>query len=173
MGQSDWKEKYQGIIEEMEEGYAEVDLEGNLANVNQALCKIWGFSRDEMIGQNHRIFTTPDQARKISTVFKKVLNTRNPVKSTAYEGFRKDRTKRLVEVSTSLMRDQNGNPSGFREIYKDITEHRNALEQLDAQKNRIGAILQSVRDGIITVDPDMNIIEHNVLVNQQWDHPRF
>ena len=37
--------KYQTIIENIEEGYFEVDLKGNLTFVNTPLCRIAGFSR--------------------------------------------------------------------------------------------------------------------------------
>ncbi|MBT7714790.1 MAG: sigma 54-interacting transcriptional regulator [Deltaproteobacteria bacterium] len=161
MDQSDWKDKYLNIIEEMEEGYAEVDLDGKLTSVNQALCKIWGYSREEMIGQTHELFTSPQQARENFEKYSSVLKTGNSIKSYVFEGIRKDGTKRLLDISASLMNDQHGNPTGFRTIFRDITEQWIAQEQLDAQRSRLGAILQSVRDGIITVDPDMNIIEYN------------
>ena len=161
MDQSDWKDKYLNVIEEMEEGYAEVDLDGKLTSVNQALCRIWGYSREEIIGQTHELFTSPQQARENFEKYKLVLKTGNSIKSYVFEGIRKDGTKRLLDISASLMNDQHGNPTGFRTIFRDITEQRIAQEQLDAQRSRLGAILQSVRDGIITVDPDMNIIEYN------------
>ncbi|MBN1380186.1 MAG: sigma 54-interacting transcriptional regulator [Deltaproteobacteria bacterium] len=161
MDQSFWKEKYQGIINEMEEGYAEVDIEGKLTNVNQAFCHIWGFTKAEMIGHTHELFTRSEQARKNFNNYKSVLNTGNPIKSNIFEGIRKDGAVRLVDASISLMKDQNAKPAGFRTILQDITEHRKTQEQLVAQKSRFGAILQNVRDGIIIVDPDMNIIEYN------------
>jgi two-component system, NtrC family, response regulator HydG len=161
LGQNIWKEKYLSIIKEIEEGYAEVDLEGKLTNVNLAFCRIWGFTREEIIGQTHRMFTFSKQAREIFKIYKKVYNTGNAIKSYLYEGIGKDRSKRLVDVSISLIKDQKGNPAGFLGIYRDITKHKKTLDQLAAQKSRLGAILQSVKDGIITVDPDMNLIEFN------------
>ena len=161
MSQNEWKEKYLSIIEEIEDGYAAVDLEGNLTDVNQALCNIWGYSRDEMVGFNHRKFVSDEQARQNYRVYNQVFRTGNPIKSYVYEGIRKDGSKRLVDVSISLIKDHSGEPTGFRGIYRDITERKKAQDQLAAQKGRLEAIFGSVNEGIITVDPDMNIIEIN------------
>ena len=166
MEQDSWKERYQSIIEEMEEGYAEVDLDGRLTTVNQALCNIWGYAREEMIGQTHELFTSPQQARENFNKYKSALKTGHPIKSYVFEGIRKDGSKRLLDISASLMKDQNSSSAGFRTIFRDITEQRIAQEQLDAQRSRLGAILQSVRDGIITVDPDMKIIEYNEVARE-------
>ncbi|MFX1490628.1 MAG: PAS domain-containing protein, partial [Promethearchaeota archaeon] len=46
----DSKEKYQSLVENIKEGYYEVDLKGDFTFVNDALCEFVGYSRGELIG---------------------------------------------------------------------------------------------------------------------------
>ncbi len=161
MSQNEWKEKYFHIIEEIEDGYAAVDLDGNLTNVNQALCDICGYSRDEMVVYNHRKFVGEEQAKRNHKVYNHVFRTGKPNKSYIYELIRKNGEKRLVDVSISLIVDQAGKATGFRGIYRDITERKRAQDELAVQKSRLEAIFSSVEEGIITVDTGMNVVEIN------------
>ncbi|NIR15236.1 MAG: PAS domain S-box protein, partial [Desulfobacterales bacterium] len=54
------EEKYRNILESMTEGYFEVDLAGNMAYFNDSLCKITGYSGEELMGKNNREYTTPE-----------------------------------------------------------------------------------------------------------------
>ena len=47
------EEKYRNIIENIEEGFFELDLEGNLTFFNNSLCKITGYSHEELLGLNY------------------------------------------------------------------------------------------------------------------------
>ena len=44
--------KYRNILESIEEGYYEVGLAGNFTFFNDAMCKIQGHSREELMGMN-------------------------------------------------------------------------------------------------------------------------
>ncbi|MGZ6208103.1 MAG: PAS domain-containing protein, partial [Syntrophales bacterium] len=44
------EEKYRTILENIEDGYFEVDIAGNLIFFNDSLCRMLGYSKDEMIG---------------------------------------------------------------------------------------------------------------------------
>jgi len=161
MSQKDWEKKYLSIIEEIEDGYVENDLEGNLTYVNQALCDILGYSRDEVIGTNHRNFMSEEQVKRNTQVYTQVFRTGRPIRSYVYEAIRKDGKKRMLDVSVSLIRNQTGEPTGFRGIFRDITDLKQAQEEIAVQKRRLEAIFRSVNEGIISVDPEMRIIEIN------------
>ena len=64
-------EKYRTILESIEEGYFEVDLTGNFTFLNDALCKISGYTRDELLGMNNRQYTAPKTAKKMYQILAK------------------------------------------------------------------------------------------------------
>src|SRR4030042_94571 len=52
------EERYRTVLDEMEEGYYEVDVAGNFTFVNDAMSRILGYSRHELIGKNYRTYNT-------------------------------------------------------------------------------------------------------------------
>ena len=129
------EEKYRTIIENIEDGYFEVDLGGNLTFFNDSVCRTFGYSKYELMGMNNRQYTDEENAKKLYQTFNKVYTIGKPDKSFGYEIIRKDGTKRAVEASISLRRDAEGKPIGFRGIVRDISEKQRLQAQLQhAQK---------------------------------------
>jgi two-component system NtrC family sensor kinase len=128
------EEKYRHILENMEEGYFEIDMVGNFTFVNNAECKNLGYSREELIGMNYRQYQDEATARKTYQVFKSMYKTRESSKIINSEIIRKDGTKVIHETSISLIRDEKGKQIGFRGVSRDITEREQTEEAL--RKNR-------------------------------------
>jgi PAS domain S-box-containing protein len=124
------EEKYRTILESIEEGYFEVDLSGDLTFFNDSLCKITGYSRNELLGMNNREYTTPETAKRMYQVFNKIYQTGKTKRITDYEIIRKDRSISILEMSSSLMRDKEGQAFGFRGVVRDITKRKRAEEAL-------------------------------------------
>ncbi|MCD6152672.1 MAG: PAS domain S-box protein [Syntrophobacterales bacterium] len=124
------EEKYRNILESIEEGYAELDLAGNFTFINPVVSKLFGYSRDELSGMNNREYTTPETARGMYEVFSKIYRTGNPVKVVNYEIIAKDGSKKIIEMSASLMRDSEGKPTGFRCLGRDYTERKKKEEEM-------------------------------------------
>ena len=133
------EEKYRTILENIEDGYYEVDIAGNLLFFNDSACRLVGYSGDELMGMNNRRLTDEENAVKIYRTFHKVFTTGIPAKGFDWEIIRKDGTRRSIETSVSLIRDESGRPTGFRGIVRDITE-RKALEAQLRQAQKMEAL---------------------------------
>jgi PAS domain S-box-containing protein len=131
------EEKYRTILENIEEGYLEVDLEGNFTFVNDAECRNLGYTREELIGMNNRQYTDETTARKLYQTFNGVYRKGEPVKVLDVEVIRKDGIKAVNEVSVSLIRDSEGKPIGFRGIARDITERKRAEEKMTTLQEQL------------------------------------
>jgi len=115
-------EKYRDILENIEDSYYEVDLDGNFTFFNNALCKLGGCTREELLGVNHRKFIDEKTADDVFAMFHKVFQTGEPAKAFDWQMVRKDGSRRYVEASATLLKDVSGQPVGFRGIIRDITE---------------------------------------------------
>ena len=133
------EEKYRTILESIEDGYYEIDLGGNLTFFNDSMCKISGYSRDELMGMNNRQYTEEVYAKEIYQTFNKVYSTGKPNKSSHWPVIGKDGTKKTVAASVSLRRDTEGEPMGFRGIIRDISERKRFEAKLQ-QANKMEAI---------------------------------
>ena len=132
------EEKYRTILESIEDGYYEVDIDGNFTFFNDSLCEIYGYPKNELMGMNIRKSTDQETAKQGYNVFNKVYTTGRAEKGFEWPVIRKDCTKRSVEASVSLRRDAEGEPIGFRGIVRDITEKQRLEAQLQqAQKMEV------------------------------------
>lgn len=124
------EEKYRNILESIEDGYYEVDLRGNYTFSNDSMCRILGYSRQELMGLNNREYMDKDNAKKIFTTFNQVFRTGIPTKALDWQLIRKDGTACFVETVVSLMKDLSGNGIGFRGIARDVSDRRHLEKQL-------------------------------------------
>lgn len=135
----DSEEKYRNILETIADGYHEVDLAGNLTLVNDSLCEIMGFARSELLNMNYCELMDEDHARRASQAYAEVYQTGNANTGFDCEIVRKDGSKRKVSVSITLKHDSARQPTGFRGVFRDVTEHRRLEEQLQ-QASKMEAI---------------------------------
>jgi diguanylate cyclase (GGDEF)-like protein/PAS domain S-box-containing protein len=124
------EEKYRTILENIEDGYYEVDLDGNFTFFNDSMCLLLGYSKEEMMGMNNRQYTDKENAKKLFQDFNKVYKTGNSTNELAWQIIRKDGTKRFLESSISLQKDSSDKPTGFRGIVRDVTERKRAEERI-------------------------------------------
>lgn len=124
------EEKYRTIIEQMEDGYFETDLKGNFTFVNEAECRNLGYTHDELIGMTRHQYTDEKNAQILFDLLLNIYNTGNPVKAHEVEIIRKDGTTSYDEISVALIRDDKGDPVGFRGIARDVTERKKQEEKI-------------------------------------------
>jgi PAS domain S-box-containing protein/putative nucleotidyltransferase with HDIG domain len=151
------EEKYRTILENIEDGYYEVDLAGNYTFFNNSLCQLSGYSKEELLGMNNRHFVDKDTSKEVFLMFNKVYNTGEPSKGFDWQMTRKDGTKRYVEASASLQKDSSGKPIGFRGIIHDITERKEAEEKLlltlESLRKAFGTTVQVMVSAVEMRDP--------------------
>jgi len=132
------EEKYRTILEDLEDGYFEVDIAGNLTFFNGSLCRIFGYSKDELIGMNNRQYTDEENAKKLYQTFNRVYTTGKSDKGFDWELISKDGNKILVEASISPKKDSEGQPIGFQGIVRDVSDRR----KIEIDKAKLEARLQ-------------------------------
>ncbi len=146
------EEKYLAILEGMQEGYFEVDLAGNYTFFNNSLCRIHGYTKEELIGMNNRQYTETEVARKVYKAFHDVYKTGISLKEIDWQITRKDGTKRDLEASVSLRKDSSGKPIGFRGIVRDITERKEAENKLRESEANYRQLFDNSPAGIYQID---------------------
>jgi len=130
------EDKYRNILASIQEVYFELDLAGNLTFVNDAACRITGYSKEELIGMNNRQYSSPETAQQVYNKFNEIYRTGRSVSFTRYTIIGKDGRQHHLEVSASLIKNAEGQPVGFRGVARDNTsrlETENEKRKLEKQ----------------------------------------
>ncbi|MBU7036540.1 MAG: PAS domain S-box protein [Theionarchaea archaeon] len=143
------EEKYRTILQEIEDGYFEVDIAGNFTFLNDSLSRMLGYTKNELIGMNNREYMDSETAETVYETFNRVYRTGTPTRAFDWEIIRKDGTRRAVEASVSLMRTPTGEPSGFRGVVRDITERKEAEKKLRESEANYRFLVDHSLQGII------------------------
>ena len=104
------------------------DMNDQLIFVNESFCKTYGYTRDELIGRNLEILRSPNNPPGL---------TDQILPSTIHSEWRgellnkrKDGSEFPIYLSTTTIKDKDGNPIGLIGVASDITERKQKEEEL-------------------------------------------
>jgi PAS domain S-box-containing protein len=160
--QKDLKEsekQYRLLVETMNDGVGVQDKKGFVTYVNNSLCEMLGYSRDEVIG--HHVTDFADDT------YKKLWNEqrakRRDGRLESYELLmkRKDGHKICTMISPKALFDQDGNFRGSFALIRDISERKRAEAALRESEEKLRTFVDSVTDFFAITDKDENLIYVN------------
>ncbi len=175
-------ERYRDFMENVEDACFEVNLKGDMTFCNAAAFRTFGYPPEKFIGMNNREYATPETAKKVYAVFNQIYRTGQPAKFTDYEIFQENGRVRYLEMIASLIRDDNGSPSGFRGICRDITDRKAAeaeTERLNALLNQaqrleaIGTLAAGVAHNFNNLLMSIQGCVSLILMGIEADHPHY
>jgi PAS domain S-box-containing protein len=146
------EEKYRTILENIEDGYFEVDIAGNFTFFNDSMCRLIGYSPSAMSGMNNREYMDAENAKNVFQTFNRVYETGKPAKGFDWEIIKVDGTKRQVDASVSLITDEDGTRIGFRGIAHDNTGRKQAEKALIESESKYRQLVNHAPTGIYRVD---------------------
>ncbi len=118
------------FLENIQDGYLEVDLKGNFLSFNESVKKILGYTNNELLTMNYRDVLDKENAEKVFRIFSEAYKTGKVIKTFDYEIIRKDRVRRNMEITVSIKKDKDGNIDGFMGIGRDVTKRKHTEQML-------------------------------------------
>ena len=109
------------------------NLEDRITAVNDSFCAMVGYSREELMGQDSKIFTYPEDVGITEESHRRALFGEADQNRYIKRYLRKDKRVIFVEVSRTPARDENGALLYFVFSERDITEERALSAQLSHQ----------------------------------------
>lgn len=105
------------------------DVKGTIVQCNDLFCQISGFSRQELVGANHRILNSGQHDRAFFTEMYRAIGRGQTWAGTICNR-RKDGELYWVDTTIVPQLDDEGRAVGYLAIRFEVTEHMRALEAL-------------------------------------------
>jgi len=152
----DSERRFRGLFDNVVEGVYQVTVDGELISANPALVEMLGFETLAALrksGVTADLYVDP--AAREALVAR--LRRDGELVEAEYELRRLDGTVITVSENARVIRDDEGQVTGYEGTLTDITERKRAEMRLHEEKERAQVTLQSIVDAVITVDREGRI----------------
>jgi diguanylate cyclase (GGDEF)-like protein/PAS domain S-box-containing protein len=126
----DSEDRYRSIVENIDEGYCEVDPNGNIIFFNQGLCDITGYSSEHLTGMNSADMLEEKDIEKVFQHFAGVYETDSSQPEFTYPIVCGDGSRKFIGVTPTVIKDGLGNKIGLRSIVRDVDRQKKYEENL-------------------------------------------
>ena len=126
----DATERFERAFDQAPIGMALVGLNGRWLKVNRALCNITGYSESELLQRYFKDITHPDDVEKDLKVLAKQWSGEQQTYETEKRYIHADGHVIWVALSTSVVRDEDGEPLYMVSQTQEITERKHFEERL-------------------------------------------
>lgn len=133
------------------------DLDGNITEVNDEFCRISQFTKEELMGRNHRIVNSGLHPKEFFSKMWQTITSGNVWRG-QLRNKAKDGSFFWVDAVIAPIKGENGKPIEYLSIRFDITEIKNAEAALAESEERSKSLLISASDGIFGCDKNGNTI---------------
>ena len=125
---------FRTTFEQASVGIAHVAINGQWIQVNQKLCDMLGYTREELAGLTFQDLTHPDDLEGDLTQMHQLLAGEIPSYAMDKRYVSKDGEIIWINLNASLVRDDSGRPEYFIAIVKDISDRKRAEAELENSK---------------------------------------
>ena len=123
------KEQFEAIFEQAAVGINHVDPSGRIIRANRKLCEMWGYEKSELIGQQLFELIHPDDQERAREYADQLLSGKISSYSIQDRDVRKDGSVIWVNVTASMVRDDNGEAKYAVGVVEDITDRKKAEQE--------------------------------------------
>ncbi len=129
-------------------GMALINIEGKFLRVNRVLCDMFGYTEAELLYQEAKKFTHPDDVNIDKQLIQQLVGGDIERFEIHKRYYHKDGTLVWLQVNVSLVRSGSGKPLNFVTQIQDITQRLTA----EAQLNQLSQAVEQSTEAIIITD---------------------
>jgi diguanylate cyclase (GGDEF)-like protein/PAS domain S-box-containing protein len=122
--------RFRATFDQAAIGMAHVEPKGRFLQVNQKLCDMLGYDRDELLAMTAFDIVLPEERNAYAGERAQLISGEFAAYSREMRYVRKDGTLLWVNRTVSLVRDAAGQPLYFIRVIEDITERKHLQQEL-------------------------------------------
>ncbi|GAB5440695.1 MAG: hypothetical protein Fues2KO_10440 [Fuerstiella sp.] len=147
-----------GLIEASLDGLVTVDPMRTITDVNETMCRMSGYTREELIGTEFQSYftDTTDATLGVQKTFDEGAVTNYQLTLKTKQG-----REMMVSFNAAIFRDESGQVRGIFASARDITEQSQLQQQLAEEQAYNRGLIEASVDGLVTVDESMTITDVN------------
>jgi PAS domain S-box-containing protein len=143
------EEKLRVMFESTSEGIVITDLQGKIAGVNEAILRMSGFTREEIIGQDGFGLIPRENGKNIIEQGAKALESGNGTEKMSQEIIPTSGRPYDADLSIGVLRDNSGVPTGFVAIVRDVTGQKRMEQAMRESEERYRVLVDHMEEGYI------------------------
>jgi len=156
------EEAYSTLVRTFPDAVAATDLKGRITYLSEQTLKLHGLTDpDELLGKSAFDLLDPKEHERALQNTKKTIKD-GIIKNVEYAMVRSDGSTFTGELNASLIRDENGEPSGFLTTVRDMTKRKEVQEALAQNEEKYRNLFQYSNDAILIHDFQGKIIDVNI-----------
>jgi len=155
------EERFRATFEQAAVGLGHLSLDGKWMLVNNVMCLITGYTRDEMLGMTYKDITHTDDLAKNMELVRQLRDGEIKTYIMEKRYIRKDGAVTWVNITGSLVRDQDGEPAYFIGVIEDINQRIADRDEIARQRDRVSSYLQLAGTLIIALNTKGEVVLAN------------
>jgi PAS domain S-box-containing protein len=136
------EEKFRGTFNQAAVGLAHVALDGSWLQVNDKLCEILGYSREEITKFRFQDVTHPDDLNSDLNLAEMTAAGKIPNYSIEKRYLHKDKHYIWANLTVSLVRDEKGEPDYFISVVEDISVRKKVEQEMEEIQIRLEQLVE-------------------------------
>ncbi len=142
------------------------DLDGNILEANDEAVRLYGYTRDELVGQSMKMLI-PIQWQSHGTRLRERCRAGEAIRNIRTERLPRGGPPTAVLLSLSLLKDDDGNVQAIATVARDIRQ----LRAIEKEARMLSSVFRDATDPIIIEDLDGVVIDMNHAAEKlyQWN----
>ncbi|MHA2365181.1 MAG: PAS domain S-box protein, partial [Candidatus Hodarchaeales archaeon] len=154
------EERFRAIVEKSDIGTVILDNNYTVIYVNDAYCTISGYSLDEYVGQDFRLFLSGESKQQVADYYIRRQRGEDVPVRYEFDMIRKDGQKRRIQTISTVFKDTKGSINTLGQII-DITERKQLEQELYDTNLLLETIFDHTHIMVAYLDPQFNFIRVN------------
>ena len=151
---------YRAIVEDQTEIICRFRPDGTISFVNEAFCRYFAKTRDEVLGTRYLPSIPKEDRRKLWTAYGS-LTPAPPVFHLEFRIEMPDGAVRWLHWTNRAIYDESGTLVEHQGVGRDITERKRSEQQIRESRNTLRSVFDGISDPLIMVREDMTVIMLN------------